>query len=108
MAAWEPRHFIISRKDSIGDVVLTFPMAYMLKKQYPDSKITLLGRTYTEDVARLCMYIDEVVCWDQSGNEATCEDQIGENPDENPDEVPDTSNGLWDFLPNGKKQANAG
>jgi len=50
--------FILSRIDSIGDVVLTLPMAGVLKKNFPGCKIIFLGRTYTRDVILLSEHVD--------------------------------------------------
>ncbi len=55
---------IISRTDSIGDVVLTLPMAGIIKKFMPESKIIFLGRNYTEDVIQLSEHVDEFVSYD--------------------------------------------
>ncbi len=53
--------FIISRTDSIGDVVLTMPMAGIIKKNIPDSYIIFIGNSYTKPVLSLCKYIDKIV-----------------------------------------------
>src|SRR5262249_11693579 len=58
------RTFIISRTDSIGDVVLTLPVAGVLRSLYPLSRIIFLGRSYTEEVVRSCIHIDEFLNWD--------------------------------------------
>lgn len=58
-------YFIISRTDAIGDVVLTLPVAGVLKKLYPDSKIFFLGRAYTREVVKACEYVDEFLDWDE-------------------------------------------
>lgn len=55
---------IISRTDSIGDVVLTLPMAGILKQFIPDCKIIFLGRNYTKDVIALSEHIDEFISYD--------------------------------------------
>ncbi|MES2762563.1 MAG: glycosyltransferase family 9 protein [Bacteroidota bacterium] len=55
---------IISRTDSIGDVVLTLPMAGIIKQHLPDSKIIFLGRNYTKDVIGLSKHVDEFVSYD--------------------------------------------
>ncbi len=55
---------IISRTDSIGDVVLTLPMAGLIKINFPDSRIIFLGRNYTQAVIDLSEYVDEFVSWD--------------------------------------------
>lgn len=54
----QPRHFIISRTDSIGDVVLTLPLAGILKAKFPQAKITFLGQNYTRAVIEACPYVD--------------------------------------------------
>lgn len=55
---------ILSRTDSIGDVVLTLPMAGVLKKNYPRCKIIFLGRTYTKDVIELSEHVDQFLNYD--------------------------------------------
>jgi heptosyltransferase III len=56
-----PPNIIISRTDSIGDVILTLPMAAVLKKQFPNIKIGFLGKSYTRPVIEACKYIDEFI-----------------------------------------------
>lgn len=58
-------HIILSRTDNIGDVILTLPMAALLKQQWPASKITLLGKSYTESIANCCPSIDTFLNWDE-------------------------------------------
>jgi heptosyltransferase-3 len=57
--------FIISRTDAIGDVVLTLPMAGVLRELYPESRIYFLGRAYTREVVLACEHVDEFLDWDQ-------------------------------------------
>ena len=47
-----PETIIVSRTDSIGDVMLTLPMMGMLRGHYPKARLVFLGRTYTEPVLR--------------------------------------------------------
>lgn len=56
---------ILSRTDSIGDVVLTLPMAGYIKKHFPKCKIIFLGRNYTRDVVALSEHVDEFLSWDE-------------------------------------------
>lgn len=56
---------IISRTDSIGDVVLTLPMAGIIKQYLPQSTIIFLGRNYTRDVIALSEHVDEFVSYDE-------------------------------------------
>ncbi len=55
---------IISRTDSIGDVVLTLPMAGIIKQSIPNSKVIFLGRNYTRDVIALSEHVDEFISYD--------------------------------------------
>ena len=57
--------FIISRSDSIGDVVLTLPVAGVLRSLFPHSRILFLGRSYTEQVVRACEFVDDFINWDE-------------------------------------------
>jgi ADP-heptose:LPS heptosyltransferase len=58
------RTFCISRTDSIGDVVLTLPMAGYLKQKFPDSKILFLAKKYTSAIVALSKDIDEIIIYD--------------------------------------------
>ena len=56
---------IISRTDAIGDVVLTLPVAGVLRSLYPSSRILFLGRAYTRDIVQACEHVDDFLDWDQ-------------------------------------------
>lgn len=56
-----PEHIILSRPDSIGDVMLTLPMAGLLKRTYPGVRITFLGRSYTRPVLACCEHVDKII-----------------------------------------------
>lgn len=55
---------LVSRTDSIGDVVLTFPLIGAIKRYFPTAKVIFLGRSYTEAVIELCDDVDEFLNWD--------------------------------------------
>ena len=57
--------FIISRTDAIGDVVLTLPVAGVLRTLYPSARILFLGRSYTQEIIKACEHIDEFLNWDE-------------------------------------------
>lgn len=59
------QRIIISRTDSIGDVILTLPLAGLLKERFPQSTIIFMGRSYTHDVIRACTHIDAFLNWDE-------------------------------------------
>lgn len=58
-------HILISRTDSIGDVMLTLPLAGLLRKRYPDARISFLGMPYTQPVIEACSHVDAFVDWKQ-------------------------------------------
>lgn len=61
----EYKRIIISRTDSIGDVILTLPLAGMIKKTLAGTHITFLGRSYTAAVVAACEHIDDFLNWDE-------------------------------------------
>jgi ADP-heptose:LPS heptosyltransferase len=54
------QRILISRTDSIGDVVLTLPLAGYLRRQFPQAHIGFLCRDYTAPVVRQCVHINTV------------------------------------------------
>jgi heptosyltransferase III len=56
---------ILSRTDAIGDVVLTLPMAGVLKSLFPERPVYFLGRSYTEDVVKASVHVDRFLNWDE-------------------------------------------
>ena len=57
----KPKNLLIIRTDRIGDVVLSLPLASIIKKHYPGCRITFLVREYTKALAADHPYIDEVL-----------------------------------------------
>jgi ADP-heptose:LPS heptosyltransferase len=58
-----PRRIILSRTDNIGDVVLTLPMAGIVKRVYPESEVVFLAQGYLEPVLEACPSVDRVLDW---------------------------------------------
>jgi len=58
------KKIIISRTDSIGDVILTLPVAGVLKKANPRTEIIFLGKKYTRDVVESSLHVDFFMDWD--------------------------------------------
>jgi heptosyltransferase-3 len=54
-------NILISRTDSIGDVILTLPMAGIIKEKYPNSKIYFLGNDYTKAIIEKCEFVNHFV-----------------------------------------------
>lgn len=58
-----PRRVILSRTDNIGDVVLTLPMAGVVKRRYPDCEVVFLAQGYLEPVLEACPSVDRILDW---------------------------------------------
>ncbi len=56
-----PEKIIISRTDNLGDVMLTLPLAGILKKQFPKSRIFFIGKAYTKALIETCVHVDEFI-----------------------------------------------
>jgi ADP-heptose:LPS heptosyltransferase len=69
------KRILISRTDSIGDVVLTLPMCGIIKKRLPGSEIIFLGRSYTQDVVLSCKHVDHFVDYAEL-SQLSCNEQI--------------------------------
>ena len=52
------KRILISRTDSIGDVMLTLPMAFYIKQKFPDATLYFLGKSYTKDIIERCQWVD--------------------------------------------------
>ena len=52
---------LIVRTDRIGDVVLTLPLAGIIKKHYPEVKVSFLVREYTKPLTLNNPAIDEII-----------------------------------------------
>ena len=55
------KRIIIARTDKIGDLILSIPTFFMVRKMYPDAEITLLVRNYNYNIVKNLPYINRVV-----------------------------------------------
>ena len=62
----EPKNILIVRTDRIGDLVLTLPLAGLIKKQYPNCKVIFLVREYTKNIVSNHPFIDDVIVLKES------------------------------------------
>lgn len=72
----EPKNILLVRTDRIGDVVLSLPMAEMIKKHFPNSKVTFLLREYTKALAINNPFIDEILILREENGEELMNDNI--------------------------------
>lgn len=54
---------IISRTDSIGDVMLSLPICAWLKNRYPTIEIIFLGKGYTRPIVEAYKAVDSFIDW---------------------------------------------
>jgi ADP-heptose:LPS heptosyltransferase len=62
----QPKHILIARTDSIGDVILTLPMCGWIKKHFPNCRISFIGRSYTRAVIESSVFVDDFINWDDA------------------------------------------
>jgi heptosyltransferase III len=61
-----PKNILIVRTDRIGDVVLSLPVASVIKKHFPDCRVSFLMRGYTKALAENNPYIDEIITLEEN------------------------------------------
>ncbi|MFC4263071.1 glycosyltransferase family 9 protein [Ferruginibacter yonginensis] len=57
----QPANIILTRNDGIGDMVLTLPMAAVIKQHFPQIKVAILGKAYTKALVLACSFVDEFI-----------------------------------------------
>lgn len=68
-----PQKIIISRTDKIGDVILTLPMAGVIKAHFPSAQIFFLGRKLVRPIIETSKNIDKFIDWGELENLPTNE-----------------------------------
>ncbi|MCW8886454.1 MAG: glycosyltransferase family 9 protein [Motiliproteus sp.] len=56
-----PKKILVVRNDKLGDFMLAWPSFAALKLAFPDALVTALVPNYTQPIAELCPWIDEVL-----------------------------------------------
>ena len=64
---------IISRTDSIGDVILTLPLCIWVKENFPQTELVFLGRSYTKDIIACFDVVDTFLNFDDFSSLPTSE-----------------------------------
>ena len=64
------KRIIISRVDNLGDVILTLPIAGILKKKFPGIQVVFLGKKYTQAIVDCSVHIDQFVDWESLSKES--------------------------------------
>lgn len=74
----KPKNLLIVRTDRIGDVILSLPIAGIIKKHYPDCKVSFLVRNYTESIVSNNPDIDEIMVLKEKGNQIALTENINQ------------------------------
>ena len=61
----EIKRILVSRTDKIGDLILSIPSFFMLKKMYPNAELVVIVRKYNVDIVKNLPYIDRIVIIDE-------------------------------------------
>jgi ADP-heptose:LPS heptosyltransferase len=72
----KPKNLLIVRTDRIGDVVLSLPLAELVKKHYPDCRVTFLLKDYTKSLAEGHPFIDDILTLKEKNNKISLIDNI--------------------------------
>lgn len=64
----KPKNLLLVRTDRIGDVVLSLPLAEIVKKYFPSCRITFLVRSYTSSIVKDHPFIDEIIILNEKNN----------------------------------------
>lgn len=72
----EPKSILIVRTDRIGDLVLTLPLAGLIKKQYPSCKVSFLVREYTKNIVSNHPSIDDVIVFKENNGKVSLFDNL--------------------------------
>jgi heptosyltransferase III len=65
------KHIILSRIDHIGDTILTLPMVGIIKKAFPECRLTFITHPICVPILKACPQIDHVVGYDSNEDIST-------------------------------------
>lgn len=59
------KRIVIAKTNHIGDVVISLPMAGLIKEHYPKARVIFINRAEVCDISRLCRDVDETYDWNE-------------------------------------------
>ncbi|MBN2571566.1 MAG: glycosyltransferase family 9 protein [Ignavibacteriales bacterium] len=71
-------NILLVRTDRIGDVVLSLPLAKIIKQKYPNFKITFLVKEYTKGLLSNHPYIDNILILKEKSRKILFKENIGQ------------------------------
>jgi ADP-heptose:LPS heptosyltransferase len=72
-----PKKILIVRTDRIGDVVLSLPLAAIIKNNIPEAHVSFLVREYTAPLVKHNKYVDEVIALSEKNDKAEVVKNVG-------------------------------
>lgn len=70
------KNILIVRTDRIGDVVLSLPLAGLIKKHNPNCKVTFLVKNYTNSLVQNHPFIDDVIVLKEKNSKVSLFDNV--------------------------------
>ena len=70
-------HFLVTRTDRLGDMVLSLPLFAAIKHAIPQARLSVLASAANAEVARLCPHVDEVVVDTVEARDSKYKDILG-------------------------------
>lgn len=67
------KRIIVSRTDKIGDLILSVPSFFMIKKMYPNAELVVLVRKYNYEIVKNLPYVDRILKIDDYTHEELIE-----------------------------------
>ncbi len=74
----KPKNILIVRTDRIGDVVLSLPIANIIKKSFPECRITFLLKNYTKSIVENHPYVDNIIIIKEEQNKILLKENVKE------------------------------
>ncbi len=72
------RRVLLLRTDRIGDVVLTLPVVDLIRRTWPDARVSFLVREYTQELVEHYPGVDSVLLVDRNGDPRPTEELLAE------------------------------
>src|SRR5690606_8419418 len=72
----QPENILIVRTDRIGDLILTLPLAGLIKQKYPNAKVSFLVQDYTKNIVADHPHIDEVIVLKQNDGKISLSENL--------------------------------
>ena len=74
----KPKNLLIVRTDRIGDVILSLPLAGIIKKHFPECKVTFLVRDYTKELVANHPFIDNIITLKEDNGKVSIKNNVEE------------------------------